>query len=222
MEAKTSKQKAEFFSKYFVAVSTPKIKRGKAPKKMKYKEAKDEYNKLFCLQELVDQAIKELDTQRAPGADGIHAEFLQNSGPLFRQQLLSVINKSWICQVPKQWKVGRITPILKKDKDANQTSSYRPIALTSVLAKTAERMVAYRLTTFLEEKNFICPQQATIRKNRSTIDQVTYIAQQAMEGFAIGETTIVVSIDLTAAFDVTDRGHVIREMKRYKVPHNIT
>jgi hypothetical protein len=163
MEATTAKQKAEFFSKYFVAVSTPKIKRGKAPKKMKYKEAKDEYNKLFRLQEL-DQAIKELDIQRAPGEDGIHAEFLQNSGPLFRQQLLSVINKSWICQVPKQWKVGRITPILKKDKDANQTSSYRPIALTSVLAKMAERMVANRLTTFLEEKNIICPQQAANRK----------------------------------------------------------
>jgi Reverse transcriptase (RNA-dependent DNA polymerase) len=32
----------------------------------------------------------------------------------------------------------------------------------------------------------------------------------------------VVSIDLTAAFDVTNRGHVIREMKRYKVPLNIT
>jgi len=31
-----------------------------------------------------------------------------------------------------------------------------------------------------------------------------------------------VSIDLTAAFDFTDRVHVIREMKRYKVPHNIT
>jgi hypothetical protein len=31
-----------------------------------------------------------------------------------------------------------------------------------------------------------------------------------------------VSIDLTAAFDVTDRGLVIREMHRYKVPHNIT
>ena len=30
------------------------------------------------------------------------------------------------------------------------------------------------------------------------------------------------SIDLTAAFDFTDRVHVIREMKRYKVPHNIT
>jgi Reverse transcriptase (RNA-dependent DNA polymerase) len=31
-----------------------------------------------------------------------------------------------------------------------------------------------------------------------------------------------VSIDLTAAFDVTDRGRVIREMQRHKVPHNNT
>jgi hypothetical protein len=110
------------------------------------------------LQEL-DRAIQELDTQKAPREDGIHAEFLKNSGPLFRRQLLSVINKTWKCQIPKEWKLGLITPVLKKDKDANQTSSYRPIALTSVLAKTAERMVANRLTTFLEEKQIICPQQ---------------------------------------------------------------
>jgi Reverse transcriptase (RNA-dependent DNA polymerase) len=53
------------------------------------------------------------------------------------------------------------------------------------------------------------------RENRSTIDQVTCIAQHANEEFASGETPI-------AAFDVTDRGHVIRVMKRYEVPHNIT
>jgi len=98
-----------------------------------------------------------------------------------------VINKSWRFQVPKKWKVSKITQILKKDKDANQTSSYCPISLTSVLAKSAERMVANRLTTFLEEKNIICPQQAAYRKNRSTIDQVANIAQQAKEGFAKGE-----------------------------------
>jgi hypothetical protein len=50
---------------------------------------------------------------------------------------------------------------------------------TSVLGKTAERMVANRLTTFLEEKKIICPQQAAYRKNMSTIDQVAYIAQKA-------------------------------------------
>jgi hypothetical protein len=53
-------------------------------------------------------------------------------------------------------------------------------------------------------KESICPQQAANKKN--TIDQVAYITKKAKEGFARGETTIVVSIDLKAAFDVTDRG----------------
>jgi hypothetical protein len=71
-----------------------------------------------------------------------------------------------ISKLTKQWEVGKINQILKKDIDANQTSRYRPIALISVLAKTAERMVANRLTKFLEEKKLICPQQAAYRKNR--------------------------------------------------------
>jgi hypothetical protein len=89
-----------------------------------------------------------------------------------------VINKSWRFQVPKKWKVSKITQILKKDKDANQTSSYCPISLTSVLAKSAERMVANRLTTFLEEKNIICPQQAAYRKTGQP---------STKKGFAKGE-----------------------------------
>jgi hypothetical protein len=85
------------------------------------------------------------------------------------------------------------------------TPIYSPIALTSYLAKMVERMVANLLTTYLEEKKIICPQQAAYRKNRSTIDQVAYIAQTAKDRFARGETTAVVSINL----------------HRYKVPHNI-
>jgi Reverse transcriptase (RNA-dependent DNA polymerase) len=184
---------------------------------MKYKEAHDEY-KLFFPTGARLWAIKELDTQKAPGEDGIHAEFLQNSGPpLFRQQLLSVINRSRICQksqAMESWQDHSSDPE-KGQRCKSDRQLYRPIALTSVLAKTAERMVANRLTTFVEEKelssaHFKPPTERTGRIHRST---------KAKEGFAKGETTMVVSIDLTAAFDVIDRGHVIREMK---VPLNIT
>jgi hypothetical protein len=57
--------------------------------------------------------------------------------------MLDTFNKSWregVC--PQSWRDAVIVPILKPDKPQGQLNSYRPIALTSCLAKVMERMVA--------------------------------------------------------------------------------
>lgn len=76
----------------------------------------------FSKQEL-DLAIHLLDTKKSP------VEFLQSLAP-FRQQLLAV-------GVPGAQMVEArrlVTPILKRDEDAKQTSSYRLIFLTELIA----------------------------------------------------------------------------------------
>ena len=46
-------------------------------------------------------------------------------------------------------------PILKKEKDLKQASSYRPISLTSCVVKTMERIVNERLRWHLETTNLL-------------------------------------------------------------------
>ncbi|GFU51046.1 reverse transcriptase domain-containing protein [Trichonephila clavipes] len=43
---------------------------------------------------------------------------------------------------PTQWQEAKVIPILKPGKDPKNPLSYRPIALTSCLCKTLERMAA--------------------------------------------------------------------------------
>ena len=57
--------------------------------------------------------------------------------------LITIYNKLWSSRdnLPDEWKKAIIVPILKTGKPANLIRSYRPIALTSILAKIQERMI---------------------------------------------------------------------------------
>ncbi len=56
--------------------------------------------------------------------------------------ILRLFNMIWDAgKLPLIWKKSVLIPILKPGKDPSDSSSYRPIALTSQLGKTMERMV---------------------------------------------------------------------------------
>ena len=51
---------------------------------------------------------------------------------------------------PEDWHKAVIIPIPKPGKDKTEATNYRPIALTSCICKTMERMINDRLVWFLE------------------------------------------------------------------------
>ena len=69
---------------------------------------------------------------------------------------------------PESWELATITPIPKPGKDHTEPTNYRPIALTSCLCKTLERMINARLVWYLEINNLISPVQSGFRSERST------------------------------------------------------
>lgn len=62
--------------------------------------------------------------------------------------------------LPPDWTKAVVIPILKPGKPEEEMESYRPIALTSTLAKVFERMVTARLKWYLESQNIIVEEQA--------------------------------------------------------------
>ncbi len=51
---------------------------------------------------------------------------------------------------PDSWKEATIIQVAKPGKDDTNPSNYRPIALTSCVCKTLERMINERLVWYLE------------------------------------------------------------------------
>jgi hypothetical protein len=72
---------------------------------------------------------------------------------------------------------------LKPGKPQGQLDSYRPIALTSCLAKVMERMVAKRLQHLAESRGMLNSDQSGFRPQQLAEDQVIRLSQAISDGF---------------------------------------
>jgi hypothetical protein len=156
--------------------------------------------KNFNLLEL-QEAIKCLKNGKSPGPDNIHPEFVKHFGNNTLVALLDIFNLSWNTVVPAEWKKAFIVPILKKDKPPDSVTSYRPIALTSVLSKVIERMIISRLNWFLESNNLLSPRQAGFRRHHSTVQQVSFLTQAIKDSLDERKSVLATFVDFESAYD---------------------
>ena len=94
----------------------------------------------------LEKAIKCMRTKGASGDDQIAPRMISHLGERGKEILLTCLNRSWeegYC--PQGWRNATIIPLLKTGKPSERLDSFRPVSLTSCVAKTLERMVANRL-----------------------------------------------------------------------------
>ena len=100
----------------------------------------EQYNKDFSLKELQKSLKKCHDT--AVGSDYIHYQFLKHLPLRSLDCLLGIFNHVWKTGILQDsWKEAIVIPIPKPGKDSSNPANYRPIALTSCICKTLERMI---------------------------------------------------------------------------------
>ena len=103
--------------------------------------------------------------------------------------LLHIFNGIWTTGVfPESWRLATIIPIPKPGKDHAEPTNYRPIALTSCLCKTLERMTNKRLVWYLESNNLITKFQSGFRAERSTNDNLVRLETFIRDAFIKQET----------------------------------
>jgi hypothetical protein len=186
--ATTDREKAELFCKSYAAVS--RVERRRNDRWVK-KEARDALRKTCPCDAMCDSftlgqvkgVLKKLKTGKITGGDGIYNEMLKQLPTCTVKTLLTLFNDSWrMGECPVDWRTAIIIPILKPRKPAGAPSSYRPVALTSCVAKVMERLVADRLGYFLESRGLLASCQAGFRRGRSTEEQLARVCQDVFDG----------------------------------------
>jgi ribonuclease HI len=152
--------------------------------------------------EEVQAALQCLDERKASGPDEIHPRLLRML-PLEGVKLVwRLFNRSWMeTVVPQNWRQGKIVPLLKEGKPADQVASYRPICLTATLGKWMERVLANRLTYCMESRGLLSHMQAGFRGNRSVEDQLLRLSQSIEDGFQEKKKTVLAIFDYAKAYD---------------------
>ena len=171
----------------------------------------ERYNQPFSMDELRTALGKAHDT--APGPDQIHYQILKHLPGASLQCLLKVFNNIWETgEFPPSWREAIIIPIAKPGKDSNDPNNYRPIALTSCVCKTMERMINDRLVWYLESSSLITEAQSGFRKTRSTMDHLVRFETFVREGFLNGEHVVSIFFDLEKAYDTTWKYGIMKNL----------
>ena len=169
------------------------------------------YNGPFTLLELQLSLKRCHDT--AVGPDEVHYQFLKHLPPDSLAVLLGIFNAIWRSNAfPSSWREATIIPIPKPGKDSSIPSNYRPIALTSCLCKTMERMVNGRLVHFLESRNLLTPSQSGFRSHRTTTDHLVALETFIRDGFIQGDHVVSVFFDLEKAYDTTWKYGIMKDL----------
>ena len=188
------------------------IKQQKEKRNLKFSSDNSEtYNQPFCLSELKDALSKAHDS--SPGPDDIHYQFLKHLPDTSLSVLLKTFNDIWETgNVPKSWKEATVIPIPKPGKDNTNPNNYRPIALTSCICKTLERMINERLVWYLEKNNIITEFQSGFRHQRSTNDHLVRLETFIREAFIKKEHLLAVFFDLEKAYDTTWKYGIMNDL----------
>ena len=160
---------------------------------------------------------------KAAGEDDIPYEMIKHLGKRARELLLHIYNRCWAGEkLPATWRTAVIKTLLKDGKDPKDTTSYRPISLTSCLGKLLEKIVADRLTYIMESRGLISDDQAGFRQNRCTTDQVLKLTQCAadqMQDKKGQASTILAFFDYAKAYDKVWRDGLLYKMLEMGLPH---
>lgn len=114
-----------------------------------------------------------------------------------------LFNKIWMeGEIHREWKESLIVPIREPGKDLHNPSSYRPIALTSRVGKTMERMVNDRLNYWVETEGLLQSYQSGFRRGRGTMDPVVCLEDVIRRAQVNIESVVAVFFDIEKAYDM--------------------
>ena len=146
----------------------------------------------------------------------MHYQLLKHLPDASLLLLLNIFNKICISgDFPSDWRKAIIIPIPKPGKDPTNPTNYRPIALTSYICKTMERMINRRLVWYLESHKLLTNVQCGLRSRRSTDDHFVRFETFCREAFIHNQHLVSVFFDLEKAYDTTWKYGIMKDLNGF-------
>ena len=158
------------------------------------------------------QAMNEFARNSAAGPDGFPALLLKECSSLSHPLFLIWRKSMTLGVVPASCKIANIIPI-HKGKSRSAAKNYRPVALTSLIIKTYEKVIRRKLVNYLNENNMFNDSQHGFRGSRSCLSQLLSHFDQITRLLEAGKAVDVIYLDFAKAFDKVDIGITLHKLE---------
>ena len=150
--------------------------------------------------------VKGFESKSSKDMFGISNKLLKNVIDKIAIPLAHIINSSLqTSEIPSELKLAKVIPIFKLKKKESDLlcimSNYRPISLLPIFSKILEKVVACKLTSFLDEYKLLYKHQYGFQKKNSTIHPIIHFLNRLATDANERKITIGVFCDLQKAFD---------------------
>lgn len=115
---------------------------------------------------------------------------------------------------PQMFKTAVVTPLIKKPNlDPTNFANFRPISNLNNISKILERLFLARILPHVLSSANFNPLQSAYRRNHSTETALLHTFDHIFHSADSGKCTLLVSLDLSAAFDTIDHSVLITRLQ---------
>ena len=161
--------------------------------------------------------LKSLPANKAMGIDNIPTKIYSELADCFRRPLTLIFNASVKQRIyPSLWKTAIICPIPKTFPPT--VDKVRPVSLLPTVSKVFEKIIPVSLWNKIEEH--LEQSQHGFRPKHSSTTAIIHLMEAAISNYddASNDGVVIVTFDMSAAFDSIDHAAAIEKFRSFHFP----
>ena len=161
------------------------------------------------------EAIGEIPNDAVPGPDSVVPYFLKKGGVFILDALEDILKSTMeLGYLPQRLKDIWITP-LWKGGPRTDPAEYRPLAMSSHITKTLERLIRKQMVEYMNDHNLLEKCQHGSTSGRSTLTQLISQHSSLIDQLKNGANVELMYLDFSKAFDKVSHPILLRRMASF-------